>query len=176
MTAAHPIVAALERADLRVTGARRAVAEAVGDQEGHFTAEDVLDAAQRRRRGVGRATVFRSLELLTGLGLIERVDLPSGSHAYVACQPSVHHHHVLCSVCGRSVDVADVGLSPVIRRVESETGYRIDTHRLEMFGICPDCRARSSAGAARSPGPTAAASPRRTADFPRDGNNGERAG
>lgn len=143
MTDANPIVAALDRADLRLTDARRAVAEAVAEQEGHFTAEDVLDAAQRRRRGVGRATVFRSLELLTGLGLVERVDLPSGAHAYVACQPAVHHHHVLCSRCGRSVDVADIGLSPLIRRLESETGFQIDTHRLELFGLCPECRAQT---------------------------------
>lgn len=143
MTDANPIVAALNQADLRLTDARRAVAEAVAEQEGHFTAEDVLDAAQRRRRGVGRATVFRSLELLTGLGLVERVDLPSGAHAYVACQPAVHHHHVLCSRCGRSVDVADIGLSPLIRRLESETGFQIDTHRLELFGLCPECRAQT---------------------------------
>jgi Fur family ferric uptake transcriptional regulator len=140
MTDENPIVSALGRADLRLTHSRRAVAQAVADQAAHFTAEDVLAAAQLRRRGVGRATVFRTLELLTGLGLIERVDLPSGAHAYVACQPAVHHHHVLCSRCGRSVDVADIGLSPVIRRVESETGFQIDTHRLELFGICPDCR------------------------------------
>jgi Fur family ferric uptake transcriptional regulator len=152
MTDESPIVTALSQAELRLTDARRAVAQAVDEQQGHFTAEDVLDAAQRRRRGVGRATVFRSLELLTGLGLIERVDLPSGAHAYVACQPAVHHHHVLCSRCGRSVDVADIGLSPVIRRVESSTGYRIDAHRLELFGICPECR-RETAGLARSARP-----------------------
>jgi Fur family ferric uptake transcriptional regulator len=135
------IVAAMERAALRLTPSRRAVAEAVAEQDGHFTAEEVLDIARSRRRGVGRATVFRSLELLTGLGLVERVDLPSGEHAYVACQPAEHHHHVLCSRCGRSVDVADVGLASVLRRVEASTGYQIDTHRLELFGLCPECRA-----------------------------------
>jgi len=141
MTDANPIVAALGRAGLRRTPARRALAELIAQREGHFTAEDVLAAARRGRRTMGRATVFRSLDLLTRMRLVERVDLPSGEHAYVACLPSTHHHHVLCSRCGRSTDVGELGLTPIIARAEAQTGYRIDTHRLELFGLCPDCRA-----------------------------------
>ena len=135
------IISALADAGLRITGARRAVSEAVAQHEGHFTAEDVLVASRRRGQPVGRATVFRALETLAGLGLVERVDLPSGEHAYVACEPAAHHHHVVCSRCGRSIEVEDVGLAPVLARVERATGYRIDAHRLELFGICAACRA-----------------------------------
>ncbi len=134
------ILEALRGEGLRLTGARRAVADAVATREGHFTAEDVLRATRRRHRAVGRATVFRSLELLAALGLVERVDLPSGEHAYVACQPAEHHHHVVCSRCGRSVEVGELGLAPVLRQVEASTGFRIDAHRLELFGRCPACR------------------------------------
>jgi Fur family ferric uptake transcriptional regulator len=144
VTQDNAIVAALGEAGRRLTGARRAVADAVVKQDGHFTAEDVLEASRTRRRAVGRATVFRSLELLADLGLVERVDLPSGVHAYVTCEPAAHHHHVVCSRCGRSVEVGELGLSPILGQIETSTGFRIDSHRLELFGLCPDCRSNRS--------------------------------
>ena len=104
----------------------------------------MADAA-RRRPGIGRATVFRALELFAELGLVERLDLPSGEHAYVACEPA-HHHHVVCSHCGRATEVDDCGMTEVAREVARRTGYRIDRHRLELFGVCPDCRAGTGTG------------------------------
>jgi Fe2+ or Zn2+ uptake regulation protein len=135
---ARAITDALGTAGYRLTGPRRALAELIATWAGHFTADDLLAASRRDRLGVGRATVFRSLDVLAELGLIERLDLPSGEHAYVACEP-VHHHHVVCTSCGRSTRVGDLGLGAVSASIELATGYRIDTHRLELFGLCPDC-------------------------------------
>ncbi len=117
------------------------MAEVIAAQPGHFTAEELLSAARDLQPAPGRATVFRSLELLTSLGLVERVDLPDGSHAYVACQPAEHHHHVVCERCGRTDEVGDLGLSPILDRAEAQTGYRIGRHRLELFGVCAACQA-----------------------------------
>ncbi|HUG47879.1 MAG TPA: transcriptional repressor, partial [Candidatus Limnocylindria bacterium] len=88
---------------------------------------------------LGRATIFRSLELFVELGVLERLDLPSGEHAYVRCEP-VHHHHVVCSRCGRTTEVEDCGMQDVVREVTRRTGYRIDSHRLEMYGMCTACQ------------------------------------
>ena len=140
MPASARIIDSLAGAGRRLTAARRAVAQAIAAQPGHFTADDVLVAARRRHAAVGRATVFRSLDLLTGLGLVERVDLPDGSHAYVACRPENHHHHLVCERCGRSTAVGELELSPILRRVERETGYALRSHRLELFGLCPACQ------------------------------------
>jgi len=140
----NAVLSALGDAGKRLTVARRAVAEAIAEQAGHFTAEDVLAASRSRRRALARATVFRSLELLVDLGMVERVDLPTGEHAYVACEPDAHHHHVVCSACGRSVEVGELGLGPILARIESSTGFVIDSHRLELFGLCPECQAAAS--------------------------------
>lgn len=140
----NAVLSVLGGAGKRLTTARRAVAEAISEQDGHFTAEDVLARSRSRRRAVGRATVFRSLDLLVALGLVERVDLPSGEHAYVACEPDAHHHHVVCSRCGRSVEVGELGLGPILTRIEASTGFAIDSHRLELFGVCPECRAAAT--------------------------------
>lgn len=135
----QPIVDTLSRRGRRLTAPRRRVAELLGERSGTFTAADLLDDADRRSLPIGRATVFRALDLFTDLGLLERIDLPSGEHAYVVCEP-LHHHHVVCSVCGRQTEVDDAGVQAIVIEMERRTGYRIDQHRLELFGTCPDCR------------------------------------
>jgi len=112
----------------------------VAERDSHFTAPELVLEAKRRRLGVGRATVFRALEVFEELGLVERLDLPSGEHAYVVCEPA-HHHHVVCQRCGRGTDVEDCGIEDVARQIEAHTGYLVDSHRVELFGLCPECRA-----------------------------------
>jgi len=133
------IVAAFDTAGYRLTEPRRALARLIGARDGHFTADELLAASERDRLGVGRATVFRSLDILTELGLIERLDLPTGEHTFVACEPT-HHHHVVCSRCGRSTDAGDSGIAAVLEDVGRRSGYRIESHRLELFGLCPSCQ------------------------------------
>ncbi|HUR15703.1 MAG TPA: Fur family transcriptional regulator [Candidatus Limnocylindrales bacterium] len=133
------IVDAVVRAGHRMTAPRRQVAELIAARQGHFTAANLLDDASRRRLRLGRATVFRNLDLLAELDALERLDLPSGEHAYVTCAPEQHHHHVVCRSCGRSVDVQDSGLQSVVNEIADRSGFKIDAHRLELFGTCPDC-------------------------------------
>ena len=92
--------------------------------------------------------MFRALDLLAELGVVERLDLPTGEHAYVPCAPA-HHHHVICSRCGRTAEVDDAGLDEAVREIERRSGYRIDTHRLELFGLCRHCQAQPARPSAR---------------------------
>ena len=130
---------ALDRAGVRLTGPRRKLAALIERREGHFTAADLLKDAGRRRMGIGRATVFRLLELLSEQGLVERIDLPDGTHAYIPCEPR-HHHHLVCLNCGATTDVDDCGIEAVTREAARRSGFKIEQHRLELFGRCPDCR------------------------------------
>jgi Fe2+ or Zn2+ uptake regulation protein len=142
VTEANSIVKALDVAGYRVTAARRAVANLISDHDGHFTAAELELIVRERRLGISRATLFRALELLAELQLLERVDLPGGEHAYVKCAPE-HHHHIICSRCGRTADVADRGLADAVTEISRRSGYRIDSHRLELFGLCPHCQAKT---------------------------------
>jgi Fe2+ or Zn2+ uptake regulation protein len=137
---AAEIIGTLGEAGYRLTSPRRALAALIAGRAGYFTAEDLLSDSRRRRLGVTRATVFRSLDVLADLGVVERLDLPSGDHAFVACDPA-HHHHVVCSSCGRSTGVADHRLEAVAAAIGRRTGYRVERHRLELFGLCPACQA-----------------------------------
>jgi len=140
------IVNALDGAGYRLTGPRRALATLIARRTGHFTATELVDEAHAKRLRVGRATVFRTLEVLEALGAVERLDLPSGDHAYVVCRRA-HHHHVVCSRCGRTSEIDDGGLRFLVSEIARRTGYRVDDHRLELFGLCPACMATL-------PGPT----------------------
>ncbi len=141
MTDTGTLLTALDRGGYHLTQPRRAMAEMVAGQAGRFSAEELVRQAQRDRRPVGRATVFRSLEIFESLGLVERVHMARGEHAYVACDPARHHHHVVCERCGRSTDVGDIGIGPIASAITERTGFVVDAHRIEFFGLCPDCRA-----------------------------------
>ena len=130
-------------AGYRLTGARRAVAALDRRPDGPLHGR----RPRRRRQGprgsgsVGRRSSGRSTSW-PSCGVVERIDLPTGEHAYVACEP-VHHHHVVCSGCGPAADVDDAGCGPCVRDVARRTGYRVDDHRLELFGAVPGLPARS---------------------------------
>ena len=143
------LVAALVRAGQRLTAPRRAVAGLIAARDGHFTAAQLEDDARTLRLDVGRATIFRALDLFASLGLVERIDLPGGDHAYVACEPA-HHHHAICTGCGRSFDVADQGLAEILGEIGRRSSFRVTEHRLEVFGLCAACQAESARARNRS--------------------------
>jgi Fe2+ or Zn2+ uptake regulation protein len=134
------VLDALASAGVRLTEPRRAMATLIEGRDGHFTTAELVTAARAAYPGLGRATIFRALDLFTSLGLVERVDLPDGGHAWVACD-TAHHHHAICTRCGRSTEVDDLGLAEVLAEVAGRSGFRVATHRLEVFGTCAACLA-----------------------------------
>lgn len=131
----------LEARGYRVTPSRRAVIAAVLSRTGHFTADELAV----RCRGAGRATVFRTLRLLTELGAVCRVLLEDGSMRYLVSERG-HHHHLVCTACGRVQDLDACAISDVVRDLSAATGFEVDGHWLELYGRCAECRAEVPAG------------------------------
>ena len=130
----------LEARGHRVTPSRLAVISAVLQQRDHFTVDDLL----RRSRGAGRATVFRTMRLLTELGVVCRVLLDDGSLHYRLSRRG-HHHHLVCLGCGSVQDLDDCAVSGLVRELSSSSGYEIEGHWLEFYGRCAPCqRAQAS--------------------------------
>jgi Fe2+ or Zn2+ uptake regulation protein len=129
---------ALAGAGVRLTEPRRAMAALISGQDGHFTTAELVASARDSYPSLGRATIFRTLDLFTTLGLVERMDLPDGGHAWVACDTR-HHHHAICTRCGRSTEVDDRGLAEILAEVAGRSGFRVASHRLEVFGTCASC-------------------------------------
>ena len=133
----------LEEEGHRATGPRRKVLEEVVSRSVPFTSAELLEAVQKRDSSVGRATVFRTLDLLSRLGLVQRIhkDADGGRcHAYVACDET-HHHHLICNSCGTVTDFhEDEALDALVRQIERRTDFQVEGHRLELVGRCPSCR------------------------------------
>ncbi len=88
---------------------------------------------------VGRATVFRTLDLLEKIGYLERV--PNGDHwAYTNCNPGEHNHHLTCVSCGKIVSIKECPAKSFINELGKSTGFSISKHHLEILGTCPTCK------------------------------------
>ena len=138
------VIRRLEAQGHRVTPARAAVVAAVLTHTGHFSVEDVM----RQARAVGRATVFRTMRLLTDLDIACRVLLEDGSLRYRVSRRG-HHHHLVCVSCGNVQDLDECAVSGLVRELAATTSYEIEGHWLEFYGRCAACR-RPVALAARS--------------------------
>ncbi len=123
----------------RITGPRRDVVSAVCRREDPFSAEELYEELRVANSGVGRATVFRTLDLLVGMRLLDRVHRPDGSHCYVNGGPG-HRHHLICSSCGAVVEFQDCNVADLVDGLSTRTHFRIESHWLELYGTCERCQ------------------------------------
>ena len=107
-----------------------------------LTAQEIEDLLRRNEeeRPVGRASIYRALELLFEQQLITRLDLGDGIARYERADPAgEHHHHLLCDGCGQLVAFDDPALERAIDRVSDRLGMRVNHHDVVLHGACPDC-------------------------------------
>jgi Fur family transcriptional regulator, ferric uptake regulator len=157
------MVAALEQAGLRSTRPRSAIIDQIAEwatQGKDFSSEELWHATQVRAPWIGRATVFRTVELLTALNFLDRVTFADGSERYHPVQPGTHHHHLTCAECHRVVAIDACLPRQLLEKVERQSGFTISGHRLELYGSCPSCQARNSLTAGEIHAPVASASNR----------------
>jgi Fur family ferric uptake transcriptional regulator len=140
---AEIILEAFRQKGLRITGPRRTLASLLIETSGsEFTIERLWDMVLARDPDIGRATVFRAVEILQELHLLDRVEFADGSHRFRFCRDAGgHHHHVTCSICGKVSEIDTCLSTGEIERIERLAGFEIDGHRLEFFGRCARCRA-----------------------------------
>ncbi|CAN5400840.1 transcriptional repressor [soil metagenome] len=118
----------------RVTSPRRRVIDAVLGHEHPFTAEQIVTEAPE----AGRATVYRTLELLASVDILSRILRADGHPAYVVGSPG-HRHHLVCSGCGATVAFTACPVDELVENLRESTHYAIAGHHLEVFGTCPTC-------------------------------------
>ncbi|MFM9105984.1 MAG: Fur family transcriptional regulator [Chloroflexota bacterium] len=129
------IAALLTRRGTKVTAPRRAVAAAVAGQQRPFTSEQLVEACP----GVGRATVYRTLDLLHDVGVVTRIAGADGRGRYVLGTPG-HWHHLVCLGCGETVPFSACPVSSLVPELTRTTSFQIEGHLLEIFGRCPGCQ------------------------------------
>lgn len=137
---AEHALSVLAGAGYRRGGARLAVVEALARQDCAVTALEIDDDLRRRTPGVGRASVYRALEQLEQLGLVQRLEVARGTAGYERVEPSGHHHHhAICRHCGRMVPFEDSGLERAIDRVSGRVRFEVTEHDVVLRGLCERC-------------------------------------
>ncbi|HSI79062.1 MAG TPA: Fur family transcriptional regulator [Solirubrobacterales bacterium] len=133
--------AELRRAGHRASAPRTAVLELIASQDCVLTAHEIADELRRGGRRVGIATVYRTLELLEELRLVQRLDVGGGSARYEPALPDRehHHHHLVCDGCGRVTPFEDRGLERAIDSLARRLDYRVGDHDVILRGSCPAC-------------------------------------
>jgi Fur family transcriptional regulator, ferric uptake regulator len=137
------ILSRMTDSGFRITTPRRDVVRAVCRREESFSADDLYDELRTVDSGVGRATVFRTLDVLVGLRLLDRVHRPDGSHCYVNASPG-HRHHLICSECGTVIEFHDCNVDDLVASLSTRTHFRIESHWLELYGTCERCQVTAS--------------------------------
>lgn len=137
---ANRIAGILRREGYKLTPQRHAVLKVIAASSDYLTPEDIHEKACANSPGIGLITVYRTLGLLSDLNLVCRVHAPEACRGYMMRRPTEHHHHVVCSNCSRVVDFSDCDLSDLEQRLLDDTGFDINGHLLEFYGLCPRCR------------------------------------
>lgn len=128
----------LDKHDLRVTGQRVAIFEAVFDQESHFTAEELLDKARAIDKSVSRATVYRTLPILLESGLMREVDIGKTLKFYLASDPdeAIQQAQVICQDCDKIFEVPAPFMEWYGNSVSSRLGLTAVSQRLQVTASC----------------------------------------
>jgi Fe2+ or Zn2+ uptake regulation protein len=129
----------LQQNGYRLTAARRAVVETMAHSRRALTPLQVFDAARQKYGALGLVTVYRTLEKLEELHLIQRVHQPAGCQAFIASGDG-HQHMLLCQRCGRVIFFEGDNLNALIASISMRTGFQIDEHWLQLFGLCESCK------------------------------------
>lgn len=123
---------------VRPTGQRATVVQAIAAKAGAFNPEALYD--ELRPAGIGRATVYRALDLLEKRGVLARIHL-DGCHGFTVCDEG-HHHHLICRSCNMVVELDATGIEREIQEMAESLKFRVDTHTLEFAGLCENCQTK----------------------------------
>jgi len=139
----------LREQGLPVTTQREQVAEAVLESRGHLSVEDIEQRLRERGLHIGKATVYRTLDILARSGLITERDFGEGFRRYERVPGHPHHEHLICIRCGKVIEFTNDRLERLKALVAEEYGFEHHHHRLDIYGVCRECQLKD--GVAASP-------------------------
>ncbi|MGX7351304.1 Fur family transcriptional regulator [Enterococcus canis] len=129
----------LKSANIRITPQRYAILEYLIENHSHPTADEIYRALEERFPSMSVATVYNNLRLFTEIGFVQEMSYGDASSRFDFS--SHRHYHAICQNCGKIVDFHYPGLDDVESAASQLTGFTINEHRLELYGLCPECQA-----------------------------------
>jgi Fur family transcriptional regulator, ferric uptake regulator len=145
--------AALRERGLKSTAQRDDIAKVFFATDRHFSVDDLYTAVRKVNPRVGYATVYRTLKLLKECGLAAERHFDDGQARYEPTEETAQHHdHIICERCGKIVEFNSEELERQQERIARFLGFVVSRHRMELYGICSDCREGKRGGPAKSRG------------------------
>lgn len=135
----------LKEKGLKVTNQRLLVLEVLAEhRDKHMTAEDIYELVREDYPEIGLATIYRAVQLLLEMQLVDRINLDDGCSRYEIGELfngelKHHHHHLICKTCGKVSSFKDDLLEELERRIEAETGFLVYDHEVKFYGQCQEC-------------------------------------
>ena len=123
----------------KLTNARLTVLNVLENNGGHLTSAEVLDQVDKIDSSIGRASVFRTLDLLTSLSIIRPTYMNSSMTPTYVLMPDGHHHHIVCTNCNRIIEFENCGLGAIAAELEERLHVKLTGHLLEFYGLCDKC-------------------------------------
>ncbi len=132
------LIERLRNAGYKITPPRLAVLEVIQHKGEHLNPNAILEEAKAIHPALGRATVYRTLELLTELGIVRPIYVGEVGPTYIRAEGG--HHHLVCSHCGRVVEFDQCTADEMARDLGERFGFDIKSHLLEFYGVCTECQ------------------------------------
>ncbi|HIE59473.1 MAG TPA: transcriptional repressor [Persephonella sp.] len=129
----------VKRKGLKFTSQRESILEEILNVKGHFEIEDMVKRIKEKNIPVSRATVYRTLNILKEMGLVNEVIKYKNKTIYEISLKQ-HHDHLICTKCGSIIEFSEEEIEKLQDKICKEYGFKPETHRLEIFGICKNCR------------------------------------
>ena len=126
--------------NLKITKQRRTVLKIFLECEDHVTVEELYNIVLKTEPKIGLATVYRTLALLTKSGLALEMDFGDGQKRYESSYKSVHHDHMVCTECGKILEFNHPLIEKYQEEVAIQKNFKITSHKLDLFGLCQDCK------------------------------------
>lgn len=140
MTASDKFRNYLRSRDLPITEQRMRVAQVLFSTHKHVSVEEILERLQAEGVLIGKATVYRTLDLLIASGLVREHDFGEGFKRYEYLAGPADHEHLICESCGKLIEFTSAEIDQLQRELARAHNFQPRYHRLEVYGLCEDCR------------------------------------
>jgi len=129
--------------DYKLTPQRQFILQVfINNRDKHLSAEDVHNIVRQQANDIGLATVYRTLELLSELEILQKIDFGDGRSRYEINETNSHHHHhhLICLTCGRVIEFADDLMEDLENIIAQSSNFTIVDHQVKFYGYCQECR------------------------------------
>ena len=139
----YDLIEQIKRSGYKVTNQRELILKEFTEKGGHLSAQEVYENVKKVIPHISLTTIYRNIEMLTDIGVLCRVKLARASDGralYEINRRHDHHHHLVCTKCGKIIEFNMCLFQEIGKRLASITQFKIDEHRLKVFGRCPKCQ------------------------------------